>query len=221
MHRDTLLAFALTTVLATFAHAQHVADEDDDVPQQKAALAQAAKHAASPQFTQAQQLVANELGAAGKPDEEHAGIVYFDCPHTRSEATLAKLQPEVAKLKCTLVRCGMSHGIGDKPDVLALVGVEDPWPAFWIFGTNGINHDHDTAAVVKWMQQFARENDVTFDTIGFDLCGGRFNAPPKDFLALARKIYAFCPDVVDQGTGDVEKLAAEMKRTNRFFFWWD
>src|SRR5688500_3548005 len=110
MHRQILLSVVVTLALTRFAHAQHVADEDDDAPQQKAALAQAAKHSTSSQFKQAEQLVAKELGAAGKPDEEHKGIVYFDCPHTRSEAALAKLQREVAKLKCTLVRCGMSHG---------------------------------------------------------------------------------------------------------------
>lgn len=216
-----LSCLVLTFALPTYAHAQHVADEDDDSPQQKAALAQAAKHSASPQFKQATQIIAKELAQAGKPDDEHKGIIYFDCPDKQSEAVLAKIQPQVAALKCTLVRCGMSHGIGGNPDVLALVAVDSPWPVMWIFGTNGINHDHDTADVVKWMQQFAKDNDVTFDTVGFDLCGGRFNKPPKDYAALAKKIYEFCPDVVDQGTGSVEKLADEMKRTGRFFFWWD
>jgi hypothetical protein len=207
--------------LSSFARAQHVADDEDDSPQLKAALAQAAKHSASPQFKQAIQVVAKELSQEGKPDDEHKGIVYFESPAKQSEAALAKLQPEIAKLKCSIVRCDMSHGIGDKPDVLALVGLAEPWPLMWIFGTNGVNHEHDTAAVVKWMKQFARENDVSFDTIGFDLCGGRFNQPPKDYATLAKKIYEFCPDVVDQGTGSVEKLADEMKRTGRFFFWWD
>ena len=221
MHRLIFSCLILPFALTSFAHAQHVADEDEDSPQQKAALEQAAKHSTTAPFEQATQLVAKELSQEGKADDAHKGIVYFKCPDKQSENTLAKLQPEVAKLRCTLVRCAMSHGIGGEPDALALVAVDRPWPVMWIFGTNGINHDHDTADVVKWMQQFAKDNDVTFDTIGFDLCGGRFNTPPKDYLALAKKIYEFCPDVVDQGTGDVQKLADEMKRTGRFFFWWD
>src|SRR5687768_17601529 len=128
MHRHILLSIVLASVLAASARAQHVADEDDDSPQQKAALAQAAKHSASPQFKQAAQLVAKELAQAGKPDDEHKGIIYFDCPDKQSEAVLARLQPQVAALKCTLVRCGMSHGIGGNPDVLALVAVDSPWP---------------------------------------------------------------------------------------------
>jgi hypothetical protein len=219
--RSFICIIVLVTALTASARGQHVADEDEDVPQQQAALAQAAKHSASPQFKQAIQLVAKELGQEGKPDDEHKGIVYFESPAKQSEAALARLLPEIAKLKCSIVRCDMSHGIGGKPDVLALVGVAEPWPLMWIFGTNGINNELDTADIVKWMQQFAKDNDVTFDTIGFDLCGGRFTQPPKDYAALAKKIYEFCPDVVDQGTGSVEKLADEMKRTGRFFFWWD
>jgi hypothetical protein len=40
-------------------------------------------------------------------------------------------------------------------------------------------------------------------------------------VAFAREVYAFCPDVVDQGTGAVEALAAEMSRTNTLYLWWD
>jgi hypothetical protein len=40
-------------------------------------------------------------------------------------------------------------------------------------------------------------------------------------LAFAREVYQFCRDVVEQGTETVEKLAAEMKRSNRMYLWWD
>lgn len=215
-----LLLLALWAFSAPAA-AQHVADDDDDSPQYKAAIAQAAKHSATPQFKQALALIAKETGQPGEPDTDHKGIVYFKSAEKDAEALLAKLQPRVAALKCIFVRCEMKHGIGDEPDTLALVGVDNPWAAMWMFGTNAANYDRDTAAVVKWMQRFAKENDVTFDTISFDLCAGRFNKPPVDYAAMAKKMYEFCPDIVDQGTGDVEKLAAELKRTGRFFFWWD
>ena len=39
--------------------------------------------------------------------------------------------------------------------------------------------------------------------------------------AFAREVYAFCPDVVDQGTETVEALAAEMKQENTVYLWWD
>lgn len=39
--------------------------------------------------------------------------------------------------------------------------------------------------------------------------------------ALAEQMYEFCPDIVDQGVGTVEKLARELKSSGRLFFWWD
>ena len=50
----------------------------------------------------------------------------------------------------------------------------------------------------------------------------RFDAkPPADWMALAREVYEFCPDIVDQGTETVERLAYEMRVTNELFLWWD
>jgi len=40
-------------------------------------------------------------------------------------------------------------------------------------------------------------------------------------LTFAKEMYKVCPDIVDQGTGSIEALAEEMKKTKRLFFWWD
>jgi hypothetical protein len=45
--------------------------------------------------------------------------------------------------------------------------------------------------------------------------------PVKKPAALAKRMYDFCPDIVDQGVGDVKELAAELKRTGKLYFWWD
>ncbi len=55
---------------------------------------------------------------------------------------------------------------------------------------------------------------------GFDYMEGFFTAPVKDPEALARRMYQFCPDIVDQGVGTVNKLAREL-RNGSLYFWWD
>lgn len=42
-----------------------------------------------------------------------------------------------------------------------------------------------------------------------------------DVRALATEVAAFCPDVVSQGTGSVEALAADMETSKRLYCWWD
>jgi hypothetical protein len=50
---------------------------------------------------------------------------------------------------------------------------------------------------------------------------GRFVREIGDANALARRFYAFCPDIVDQGTGSVEALAQELRRSRTLYCWWD
>jgi hypothetical protein len=38
---------------------------------------------------------------------------------------------------------------------------------------------------------------------------------------LARRFNAFCPDIVTQGTGTVEALARELRRSSQLYCWWD
>ena len=66
------------------------------------------------------------------------------------------------------------------------------------------------------------------DRLGLQLIGGnqdwlsaRITKPPEDWAAFAGEVYEFCPDVVDQGTLTVGKLATEMKAHNELFLWWD
>ena len=56
--------------------------------------------------------------------------------------------------------------------------------------------------------------------IGFDYMEGHFTTPVKDPGGLAIRMYQFCPDIVDQGVGTVEKLAAELQNGS-LYFWWD
>ena len=40
-------------------------------------------------------------------------------------------------------------------------------------------------------------------------------------IELALEQYAYCPDIVLQGTETVERLAAEILVAQYWFFWWD
>jgi hypothetical protein len=44
---------------------------------------------------------------------------------------------------------------------------------------------------------------------------------PDDVVAFAKRVYAFCPDIVDQGDGDLDNLAAIIAETKAVYLWWD
>jgi hypothetical protein len=47
--------------------------------------------------------------------------------------------------------------------------------------------------------------------------------PTSDRAALvpAREQFRYAPDIVQQGVGDVETLAAALKDGHAWYFWWD
>jgi len=54
-----------------------------------------------------------------------------------------------------------------------------------------------------------------------DWVDARITTDPANWKALAEEVYAFCPDVVDQGTGTVDALIEEVRSKKVLFLWWD
>jgi hypothetical protein len=46
-------------------------------------------------------------------------------------------------------------------------------------------------------------------------------ATGDDALLVAAEQKAFCPDIVDQATGTIGALAAELDGSPAWYFWWD
>ena len=53
------------------------------------------------------------------------------------------------------------------------------------------------------------------------MCWGRCWCTRADPDGLAQRFNAFCPDIVEQGTGTVAALARELKRSGELYCWWD
>jgi hypothetical protein len=96
-----------------------------------------------------------------------------------------------------------------------------PYDVLKVMGTNGWNYDISPEMVVARMQEWDNRFGLVLHGAGFDWFEASFRRQPANMLEFAKEVYEFCPDVVDQGTGTVEALAAEMKRTNIVFLWWD
>ena len=73
----------------------------------------------------------------------------------------------------------------------------------------------------RWSKEWDASYGLVFRGIAFDWVEAEFKKQPEDMLGFAQEVYKFCPDVVDQGTETVPALAAEMKRTNTLYLWWD
>lgn len=87
--------------------------------------------------------------------------------------------------------------------------------------TDACNYDLENEDIVRRLQQYDNEFGIDIfhaetDVVEFDL-----RTAPKDPPALAADLYDFCPDLIDQGMGDLDDLATEIMEEKRISLWWD
>lgn len=107
---------------------------------------------------------------------------------------------------------------------IALIPTSVCWqvPGHLRFGSfNECPSPVEHAALMKfWLEQFGAEVvGITYDTVEMMV-----RRPPTDkigALRLAKQQYLYCSDIVDQGTGTLEALAATLLGASAWFFWWD
>jgi hypothetical protein len=182
--------------------------------------------AKSPAFQQAIKEAAALLGAQPQPlhslgeNGEVTGGVSFDVPQRKIESVLRKAHTDFLAKGCYLFRYDQHYSIGDQPDKVGLLPTADKYAVMAAMETNGDNYEISTAGVIAWMKELEQEQPYVLTGIGFDYMEGHFTGPVKDPQGLAKRMYQFCPDIVDQGVGDVSKLAKELQKGS-LYFWWD
>jgi hypothetical protein len=77
--------------------------------------------------------------------------------------------------------------------------------------TNGANSDLDTQAVIEHLQGWDAQYGIELSDAKHDRVVVRFTRVPDDVSALAKDIYAFCPDIIDQNLGCAKEIV-EMAR---------
>jgi hypothetical protein len=99
--------------------------------------------------------------------------------------------------------------------------VWDQYRVVKIVGTSAPGAHISNADVIDWLRALAQDEPFVLTGIGDDHIEARFVGRLADPPAMARRLYAFCPDIVDQGAGSTGELATELRRLNSFSCWWD
>lgn len=138
----------------------------------------------------------------------------------------AQSQAMVAALQPTFLAQGFylflsERGFGGQPDRLALFPRPDPYEILRLMGTNGWNYGIGPDSIAAWLKTLERDQPFMLTGIGFDWVEGRFQGDIRDVGALAQRFYAFCPDIVEQGTGSVDGLVRELRASRTLYCWWD
>ncbi len=114
----------------------------------------------------------------------------------------------------------LDEGFGYGPDQIAVLDADDH-EYLALVRTDAANYDVDHEAVMKTYRPWEKQYDLELVGAGLDWMEAKIGNPPSDWLAFAKDVYKFCPDIVDQGVGDVAALAEEMERSGDLYLWWD
>ena len=147
--------------------------------------------------------------------------VAVNVPPARAERLVAAAQPRFFEKGFYLFRSEQHFGIAGHPDRVALFPRRNGYEILRLMGTNGWNYDIGPDSVIAWLRTLERDHPFVLTGIGFDWVEGRFRSAIGDADSLARRFYAFCPDIVEQGTETVAALARELSESQRLYCWWD
>ncbi len=90
-----------------------------------------------------------------------------------------------------------------------------------VAASDGINYDLTTEDLVRELTSWDEAFGVDIWQAETDTIQLRLKSLPKDMMKFARRVYEFCPDIVDQGTGSVEELGRSIQAKKEVFLWWD
>ncbi|HEX2617546.1 MAG TPA: DUF4253 domain-containing protein [Flavobacteriales bacterium] len=155
----------------------------------------------------------------GFPIAEHRarGVAFKvrpDLTRTRIAALAERIWPEGYAVYRSRI------GNGGEPDELCVLMTQQLDASILRYEqTDGINYSITTDSLIRILEDL--DVQLTITGASHDWMEARIEQDVPDWNALAAKVYAHCPDVVDQGTGTVQALAEEMRRTKTLFLWWD
>jgi ankyrin repeat protein len=162
---------------------------------------------------------AKALDTEADEDSHLVGCVSFRVASEAGGKILKEHHDRLLKRGLFLFR--HDQGFSTGKDQIALLPTNDWREVLLGMQTNGANYELMPKDIVKWLENLEKEQPFRLTGAAFDWCEGDFIGPIKNSRQLAKKMYEFCPDIVDQGVGSVASLAKELNKSQKFYFWWD
>jgi Domain of unknown function (DUF4253) len=107
---------------------------------------------------------------------------------------------------------------------IALMPMGESWEAAAAIGFGAWNEcptpEEHVIVMRYWFERWGAEPiAITSDTV--EMLVGKPPTSRDEALALAHEHLAYCEDIVTQGVGTIEALAATLLEGHTWFFWWD
>ncbi len=107
--------------------------------------------------------------------------------------------------------------------IFVRVPVSNPWEVFAYLPFGGWNECPDSLDLMAVSKYWHEKHGAVPFAIGFDTLefSTRIVRDKVDANLLAKEMYLFCSDIVDQGVGSVDILSEIITDSDAWYFWWD
>jgi hydrogenase maturation factor len=85
----------------------------------------------------------------------------------------------------------------------------------------GGNYNLDTEDILQKVREWNEQYSFKLLVADTDRMEAMMDNPPADMEKFADEVYAFCPDVIDQGYGTKEALVEYYRKNSYLWLWWD
>jgi hypothetical protein len=119
-----------------------------------------------------------------------------------------------------LFRHERSFGVAGDKDLLALMKTGDWRAVVRRIGTAGPRSQPSSEAITGWLDALAKEEPFDLREVGTDYLAGRFDRPPKDPSAVARRCAEFAPELVAGRASTLDLLAKEIETRATLYLIW-
>lgn len=145
---------------------------------------------------------------------------YSDMPEVPHGPWPDNVRPSSEFTVHTEILSGNPHETVD----IVFIPTTRPWEAaaYFNYGTwnECPNSDVHVAFAQSWYERYGAE-PIGFTNSTIEFIVERPPVTKDDALALALEKYAYCYDIVEQGTETIERLAAVLLNGTSWYFWWD
>jgi hypothetical protein len=98
---------------------------------------------------------------------------------------------------------------------------KDQFDILRLAATDGVNYDLDTEQIIARLRQWDAAFGIDIWYAETDTVRMKLRALPPDPKGFAKALYGFCPDIVDQGVGDMDALERQIAEDRAIYLWWD
>ncbi|MEO5563077.1 MAG: DUF4253 domain-containing protein [Chitinophagaceae bacterium] len=148
------------------------------------------------------------------------GLVFTET-NTKSYDLVFSLKNKFKEKGYSIFLLENNFGFNNKLDNIGVLKTTDKYTVLKQIATDGINWDITNDSLISIIKAFDKKYSLELIGASGDWCEFIIHNEPENWTQFAKEVYKVCPDVVDQGTGTVQALTDEMKKTKRLYFWWD